>query len=215
MKLSKSEAGKLGAKASLKKQKENLKKRITSYNSNPKKCIACGKTLPYKNRKNKFCSKNCSAAYNNKMCKRNNESFKKFCVNCGKVLKGKHEGAKYCSRNCQTEYLRKEKFTEIDHAGKFPLSSNGKEVNRQFVKKYLIHKYGHKCSICGTTEWLGKPILLIVDHIDGDIENCDITNYRLVCSNCDATLPTYKNKNHGKGKRKYRRRYKCFQKYFL
>ena len=80
-----------------------------------------------------------------------------------------------------------------------------KEVNIKFVRKYLEYKFGHRCSICGNTHWLGQPILLIVDHIDGDIENHNVDNYRLVCSNCDATLPTYKNKNRGKGKRKYRR----------
>ena len=73
----------------------------------------------------------------------------------------------------------------------------GKEIfdKKRKTKKYLIEKYGHKCDICGNTHWLGKPILLIADHIDGDATNNSINNIRLICSNCDATLDTYKAKN--------------------
>jgi hypothetical protein len=51
---------------------------------------------------------------------------------------------------------------------------------------------------------MGKPIPLIVDHIDGNPLNHKVDNFRLVCGNCDMQLDTYKAKNYGKG-RKYRR----------
>jgi hypothetical protein len=51
---------------------------------------------------------------------------------------------------------------------------------------------------------MGQPIPLVVDHIDGNPTNHAITNFRLVCGNCDMQLPTYKAKNKGNG-RKYRR----------
>lgn len=72
------------------------------------------------------------------------------------------------------------------------------------VAKRLIEKYeGHKCSICGINEWCNKPIPLILDHIDGRAHNNTYTNLRLVCSNCDSQLPTYKSKNkHSDRKRK-------------
>lgn len=74
------------------------------------------------------------------------------------------------------------------------------------VKRYLIEKYGRKCSICGITEWMGREVPLVVDHIDGNAENCSVSNFRLVCRNCDMQLPTYKRKN--KFGRKWRRKYK-------
>ena len=49
--------------------------------------------------------------------------------------------------------------------------------------------------ICGQTEWMGKPIPLVLDHIDGNSDNFKLTNLRLVCGNCDMQLPTYKSKN--------------------
>ena len=51
---------------------------------------------------------------------------------------------------------------------------------------------------------MGKPIGLILDHIDGNSDNNSPNNLQLVCGNCDMQLPTYKGKNLGKG-RYYRR----------
>ena len=76
---------------------------------------------------------------------------------------------------------------------------------RKHAKRYLIHHNGNKCSICGTEEWQGKDVPLVCDHIDGDSTNNNIENFRLVCANCDAQLPTYKSKN--KKGRKYDRDY--------
>ena len=43
----------------------------------------------------------------------------------------------------------------------------------------------------------------IIDHIDGDATNWSIDNIRLVCSNCDSQLPTYKFKNRGNCTREF------------
>ena len=78
---------------------------------------------------------------------------------------------------------------------------------RRVAKKYLIYKNGHRCSICGTSDWFGQPVPLVCDHINGDSTDNSIENFRLVCNNCDGLLPTYKSKNRGKG-RKYDREYR-------
>ena len=181
------------------------------------RCKFCEKEFKQKGKEN-FCSKVCAARFNTEKSKKVSASIKqqnikkynlnpKVCKNCGKELS--HRESKYCSIKCQKDFSFKERGKEVNILKEFPLGkstlSKIKEVNRNFVRKYLEYKYGHKCSICGNTHWLGKPILLIVDHIDGDIENYNVNNYRLICSNCDATLPTYKGRNKGKGKRIYRR----------
>ncbi len=60
------------------------------------------------------------------------------------------------------------------------------------------------CAICKTAEWLGQPISLILDHVNGNSGDWKIINLRLVCGNCDMQLPTYKGRNKGNG-REWRR----------
>jgi HNH endonuclease len=52
-----------------------------------------------------------------------------------------------------------------------------------------------RCSACGLERWLAEPIPLELDHIDGDRENNELSNLRLVCPNCHAFTPTYRGKN--------------------
>lgn len=47
-----------------------------------------------------------------------------------------------------------------------------------------------------------------MDHIDGDSGNSARENLRLICLNCDGLLPTFKNRNKGKGRHARRERYK-------
>jgi hypothetical protein len=77
---------------------------------------------------------------------------------------------------------------------------------RSHAKKILLSKHGNVCSICNRCEWNSHPIPLVCDHIDGVSSNYELNNFRLVCCNCDALLPTYKSKNRGKG-RAYDRTY--------
>jgi hypothetical protein len=51
-----------------------------------------------------------------------------------------------------------------------------------------------KCEMegCGQTEkWLGKHMSLILDHINGDPTDNRFENLRILCPNCNATLPTH------------------------
>jgi hypothetical protein len=78
---------------------------------------------------------------------------------------------------------------------------------RCHAKRILIATNGNTCSVCGISEWCDKPVPLVCDHIDGDSSNGNFNNFRLVCCNCDAQLPTYKSKNRGNGRMYDRKRY--------
>lgn len=216
MKISKSEAGKLGYLASKKTQEKQKQQRIDEYYKNPSRCLFCDKELDYKHRHNKFCNQSCACTYNN--LKRYNiyditqnkiilkkKKIIKHCIVCEKELI-KHTQHKFCSQECNAKYIRNKRYEKH-------ILSNGdiidctEQTARNIAKDWLEEHNGHKCEICGNSEWLGKPILLIADHIDGDPTHNNIHNFRLICSNCDATLDTYKNKNKNKSKRTNRKKY--------
>jgi hypothetical protein len=62
------------------------------------------------------------------------------------------------------------------------------------LNKRLVSERGHRCESCGLTEWLDKPIPLEVDHVDGNNTNNDDSNLRLLCCNCHALTPTWRNR---------------------
>jgi 5-methylcytosine-specific restriction endonuclease McrA len=49
-----------------------------------------------------------------------------------------------------------------------------------------------QCRSCGLRNWMGAPIPLELDHVDGDHSNNSLGNLRLLCPNCHAQTPTYK-----------------------
>lgn len=53
----------------------------------------------------------------------------------------------------------------------------------------------HQCEICKITEWMGKPVPVELDHIDGNRYNNDLSNLRVLCPNCHAQTDTYSGKN--------------------
>ena len=69
-------------------------------------------------------------------------------------------------------------------------------IKARIKAKNLI---AYKCACCGIgPEWQGKPMPLILDHINGINNDNRLENLRFVCSNCDSQLPTYKAKNKRK-----------------
>ena len=71
-------------------------------------------------------------------------------------------------------------------------------VKRRILEENLIQ---YRCACCNIgPEWLGKPMPLILDHINGINDDNRIENLRFVCSNCDSQLDTYKSRNIGKKK---------------
>jgi hypothetical protein len=167
-------------------------------------CLFCEKKIPLEKKHNKFCNSSCSASFNNKGIRRNISLGTRpvnQCLFCGSDTLN----PKYCSTECSVDHKISINQEEIKKTGKINSNKTG--------KNFLIKERGHKCEICGNKEWLNNPILLILDHIDGNSDNNQLTNVRLLCSNCDATLPTYKsrNKNNGRDSRRqiYRKnRYK-------
>lgn len=117
---------------------------------------------------------------------------------CGKTFtRQKHKDGKYCSLQCLAD-AKKENVNKRNIA----LFKQGKLKHRNIIKKAMLAMgIEHKCQICGIKEWLGKPISMVLDHINGRADNNMPDNLRLICHNCDSQTDHYKGRNKGSGRK--------------
>jgi hypothetical protein len=73
----------------------------------------------------------------------------------------------------------------------------GRSYQTSTLRKRLIREgyFKPECRMCTLSTWMGRPIPLELDHIDGDRENNLLENLRLVCPNCHAQTATYRGRN--------------------
>lgn len=163
------------------------------------KCENCGKDHDGSYASGRFCNKECAKGFSTKFNREETNKkvsitlggtgkLNKICLYCGKILK---RNQKFCNWNCSASFRREEKYLEWEQKQKFPTQVS--------ARTYLLYKNGNKCEICKETEWMKKPIPLVMDHVDGNSDNHSFDNCRLICRNCDGQLDTYCGRNQGKG----------------
>lgn len=86
------------------------------------------------------------------------------------------------------------------HGTKYPLEeylSNKRTISSHTLRLRLIKEgiFEQKCYSCNLTEWLGQPIALELEHINGVHEDNTLNNLTLLCPNCHAQTSTYRGKN--------------------
>lgn len=126
----------------------------------------------------------------------------RFCSSCKVLLKERHKII-YCSNKCQIGH-RYQLWMASWKKGEQDGSRGIRTRNiSEYLKRYLHEKFNNKCFLCG---WDKKhpitgKIPLEIEHIDGNAENNVEKNLQLLCPNCHALTPFYKNLNKGNGRK--------------
>lgn len=180
------------------------KQAIDKYYLNPNYCLFCEKIIeiqenkkPSATRKKKFCSHSCAASFNNKGINRHEENYGEVsCLKCGKIFTRTNHKEECCSKRCFVDY-RRDRIIENFLNGE----SNDRQVRNKIVKKYIIEKQNGLCALCNCLPFHnGKPLVFIIDHIDGNFANNNPKNIRAICPNCNSQTDTFAGKNVGKNK---------------
>lgn len=112
------------------------------------------------------------------------------CLYCEKEFNhNKGTRNKFCSTTCSSKYVWEYKS--------IPKIQEGLGGN---LHRYLRETKGEQCELCGQGPMHNdRPLVLQVDHIDGNSDNNKLDNVRLLCPNCHTQTDTYGSK--GKGSR--------------
>jgi hypothetical protein len=157
-----------------------------------------------KKTKNNFCSRSCSVSFNNALKSKRPagpwSKKEKRCWSCKETYVSKDTNSKYCCRECQHDWEYTEAYDKW-------LANKPTYISPNVLKRFLTDRDTYKCSNCSITEWDDKPIVLELEHKDGNSENNTQANLCLLCPNCHSQTDTYKAKNTGNGRHKRRQRY--------
>lgn len=121
------------------------------------------------------------------------------CKYCGGELPFYYR--KFCNNDCQLKFQYQEKVKEI---------LIGKCSYSKTLKKWLINEHGEKCFECDqNSTWKNKPLIMQLDHIDGNSDNNMPENLRLLCPNCHTQTGTFSRRIKKDTKRnRYMRKYR-------
>jgi len=130
------------------------------------------------------------------------------CLYCAKENKcGRTKFNKFCDNTCQGKYKWKHETVPRIEAGLVPSGAPA-------LKKYLLETTGKYCAECGQEDtWNNKPLVLQLDHMDGDSDNNYPKNLRLLCPNCHTQTENFGSKGKGSRYKKTAKRNRYLQSY--
>jgi 5-methylcytosine-specific restriction endonuclease McrA len=138
---------------------------------------------------------------------------------CPKCNTEHEKAGLYCSRSCGNSRVWSKEINESRSAklaGRTAVRSNPeqwkKNMKQAWLEKYnstpfdklgsenrkrrVLEDQEHKCNHCGISEWNGNPIVLELEHKDGNNTNNTRENLECICPNCHSQTTTWRGRNN-------------------
>lgn len=170
-------------------------------------CEFCNNEMSVKYGSGRFCNKKCASAFSTKakrneinekvkvsieIKKQNGFNFKNYDTEARSLKRKATMLEKYGSLWVDPDFentVKRQKEKRLEQEKLKPFETLSKNRRRQI----LLDECNRTCTWCNNSTWLGKPINLEIDHIDGNKMNNSKNNLRVLCLNCHSFTPTYRN----------------------
>lgn len=149
------------------------------------KCEKCGNDHDGAFGSGRFCSRRCacSKVFSKEAIDKKSKAAKQYLKDHPEARKNLTGGQKVSGQELSAIHIARFAKRTFDECG------------WDSKRKRIIAEQDNKCLSCGLSEWLGNPIVLEVDHINGDNTDDSRTNLRALCPNCHASTTTWKGRN--------------------
>lgn len=109
------------------------------------------------------------------------------CLLCDTEFRWKEKVSigKFCCKKCETGYKKNHTINKVLKG----------TAGKSACKRYVVETRGYICEECGISDWNKKPLILQLDHIDGNNKNHCLENLKLLCPNCHTQTPTWGKKH--------------------
>lgn len=138
---------------------------------------------------------------------KNSYNFSDVCKQLGLSINGSN-GRNQIKKRCEqlnidySHFLLNKKRAPDNSHPKYSLEEilveNSTYSNRTSLKRRIINAnlIPYECALCKNTgEWLGNPLSLQIDHINGINNDNRLENLRFLCPNCHSQTDTFSGKN--------------------
>lgn len=159
-------------------------------------CERCGQENDGRYGSGRFCNSRCAHSFSTR------EKREEINRAVSRTLKGRpgwggnpfKSGVEWNGKPFTQEERLKGSMAFAESRRKIHLTLKFEQLPESVRREKILEEQGGKCLFCGLSEWMGRHLVLELDHIDGDHSNNARHNQRILCPNCHSQTPTYRNR---------------------